>query len=255
MRLNLMLYLAVACLLPLNRAQADFRFPEDTYFFANQLYYDYATGPDGFVHARPRKDGTLPDFSRHCFQMVRSVLQFYRFARFVPDAPKLTEAEYQSRLLRLNRYPPWSGGPREKIEFPGYANLYEFSKDYTKMIEHHLGAWQFSYWRIPNWRMVNPMPRWGQQKIADWLIRSLDKGGIESVFITRFHPINHCLVVFAYHRLPNGDVDFETYDCDQPAKVVYLHYRLAERSFVFDRNWYWTGGVVNVLKVFSSPLT
>ncbi|HZC34034.1 MAG TPA: hypothetical protein VE242_00395, partial [Chthoniobacterales bacterium] len=111
-----------------------FHFPQDTFSFSNQLYFDYQTTQKGELEIQRRADGKVPDYSRHCFVMVRSVLQFRRFAEFRSDLPKLTEAEYRSRVQRLIRIPTWSSGPASKIQFPGYAGLYSFSTAYPLML-------------------------------------------------------------------------------------------------------------------------
>ncbi|HZC34380.1 MAG TPA: hypothetical protein VE242_02135 [Chthoniobacterales bacterium] len=230
-----------------------FHFPQDTFSFSNQLYFDYQMTQKGELEIQRRADGNVPDYSRHCFVMVRSVLQFHRFAEFRSDLPKLTEAEYRSRVQRLIRIPPWSSGPASKIQFPGYAGLYSFSTAYPLMLQKNLGIWWPSYWRIGNWRIVFPVPRSGQEHLAVWLQNRIDAGNIEGIYITRMKPINHCLVAYKYTRQPNGDLLFFVYDANQPGKEVHLRYQPADRSFYYDRTPYYPGGLVSAMKLYVSP--
>jgi hypothetical protein len=187
--------------------------------------------------------------------MVRAVLQFYRFAEFRPELPKASESEYRQIVRRISRIPAWSSGSKEKIVVPGYQDLHSFSLGEKLLIEKNLGLWWPSYWRIGNWRIVDPVPRSGQERLAGLLLKELDQGQIEAVYITRaLKPINHCLVVYRYTAQPNGDVIFDVYDVNQPGKLVHITYRASDRSFNFDKTWYYRGGLVSVLRLFVNPL-
>jgi hypothetical protein len=234
--------------------EAPFRFPQDTFSFSNNLYFDYHPDASGHITAHPRNPGDIPDYSRHCFSLVRSVLQFRRFAVFDPNLPKISEDEYRKRVSQLIKYAPWSAGPSQKIVFPGYADLYKFSADHSLMLQKNLGVWWPSYWRVGNWRIVFPAPRSGQEQFAEWLRQRLDSGNIEAVYITRFQPINHCLVAYRYQKDRNGDLLFFVSDVNQPGKIVHLRYHAANRSFYFDRSWYYNGGLVSAMKLYVSPL-
>lgn len=231
-----------------------FHFPQDTFSFSNQLYFDYQTTQKGEVQIRQRADGEVPDYSRHCFVMVRSVLQFQRFAEFRSDLPKLTEDQYRSRVRDLARISTWSDGPRHKIQFPGYPDLYSFSAAYPLLLQKTLGVWWPSYWRIGNWRIVFPVPRSGQEHMAVWLQKHLDAGDIEAIYITRMKPINHCLIAYKYIKQSNGDLLFFVYDVNQPGKQVHVRYQASNQSFYYDRTPYYLGGLVSVMKMYVSPL-
>lgn len=231
-----------------------FHFPQDTFSFSNQLYLDYQTTRKGDIRVQRRADGKTPDYSRHCFVLIRSVLQFQRFAEFRPDLPALTEDEYRSRVQELVRISAWSNGPANRVQFPGYSDLYSFSGAHALMLQRSLGIWWPSYWRVGNWRIVFPVPRSGQERLAHWLQNRLDTGNVEAVYITRMKPINHCLVAYAYAKQSNGDLLFFVYDVNQPGKKVHLRYQIANRSFYYDRTPYYPGGLVSVMKLYVSPL-
>ena len=90
--------------------------------------------------------------------------------------------------------------------------------------------------------------------MAKWLQAELDRERIRTVYITRFKPINHCLVVYHYTSGQNGDLVFDVYDANQPGKLVHLTYRASDRSFYFDKTWYFRDGLVSVLRLYVSPL-
>jgi hypothetical protein len=230
-----------------------FDFQRDTFGFANQTYFDYKPLTDTQTQIIRRR-GRVPDFSRHCFQLCRAVLQFFKFAEFRPDLPKVSESEYQEIVRRVSRIPAWSSGPRSKVIVPGYQDLNSFSLGETLTVQKNLGLWWPSYWRIGNWRIVNPVPRSGQERMAKWLRTALDAQQIRDVYITRFKPINHCLVVYHYDSRPNGDLVFDVYDANQPGKLVHLSYHASDRSFYYDKTWYYRGGLVNVLPLYVSLL-
>jgi hypothetical protein len=245
---------ALALLMPVARAKP-FAFPADTFSFSNELYFDYQVKPGGGLTIQERANGKVPDYSRHCFILVRAVLQFHKFAEFRPDFPRASDEEYRRRILQLSRIPVWSSGPKEKIQFPGYTDLHSFSADRALVLQKNLGLWWPSFWRLGNWRIVLPVPRSGQKRLAYRLRENLDRGPIQSVYMTRFRPLNHCLVIYRYEAQPDGDLVFLVYDVNQRGKVVHLRYRGSDESFYFDKTWYYPGGLVNVLPLYVSPLT
>lgn len=230
-----------------------FDFPADTFGFENQTYFDYKPAAENATRISRRR-GPPPDFSRHCFQMCRAVLQFYQFAEFRPDLPKASESDYRKIVRRVSKFPPWSTGPRTRVIVPGYKDLRSFSLCEPLMLQKNLGLWWPSYWRLGNWRIVFPVPRSGQEHIAKWLQNELDHDRIRDAYITRFKPINHCLVVYHYTAGQNGDLVFDVYDANQPDKLVHLTYRASDRSFYYDKTWYYRGGLVSVLPLYVSVL-
>jgi hypothetical protein len=206
------------------------------------------------LEIRRRPKDKIPYYARHCFTMVRAVLEFYQFAEFRPDLPKVSEAEYRDIVRRLSRIPPWSAGSSKKIEIQGYADLHSFSSDHRLLLENNLGQWWPPYLRIGNWRTVFPVLRHGQKNLVNWLRRELDEGRVRPVFITRgFRRINHCLIPYSYTAEPNGDFIFAVYDANQRDKLVHLRYRASDETFQLDKTWYYPDGLVTAMKLYVSP--
>jgi hypothetical protein len=67
-----------------------------------------------------------------------------------------SDQEYRQRILQLSRIPVWSSGPKEKVQFPGYADLHRFSADHVLALQKNLGLWWPSFSRLGNWRIVLP---------------------------------------------------------------------------------------------------
>ena len=107
-----------------------FDFHDDTFGFANQTYYDYKQLSDTQIQIS-RRHGRVPDFSRHCFHLCRAVLQFFQFAEFRPDLPKVSSSDYALIVRKVSAIPAWSSGPKAKIVVPGYKDLHDFSLGQT----------------------------------------------------------------------------------------------------------------------------
>jgi len=69
------------------------QFGVDTFAFRN----------DSRIHHRGKPDL----YANWCFVIARAVVQFQRFARFEPDAPRLAPDEYAALVRRITRRPSW----------------------------------------------------------------------------------------------------------------------------------------------------
>ncbi|HYR57119.1 MAG TPA: hypothetical protein VEO95_00760 [Chthoniobacteraceae bacterium] len=246
----LVFYAALLVLSCIARA-GDFDLHRDTFAFSNDTVFAYGVDEQGRLHISRREKPA--EFSHRCFVLARAVMQFHQFARFDPSQPKLSREEYRRQIKQVCRIPVWSSGPRERIVFPGFADLHSFSIAYEGLLKENLGNWLPCYLRIGNWRMILGHLRAGQAAADRWLEESIARGQIRAVYLARFPHLNHVLVVFAMRREPNGDVRFETYDPNYPDRSSWLYYRAAQRSFDYEKRWYFPGGRVNVMRVFISP--
>jgi hypothetical protein len=229
----------------------EFDLQRDTFAFSNDTVMRYGVDESGRLHIS-RRDKPI-EFGHRCFVLARAVMQFHQFARFEPCQPKLTRDEYRRRIKQLCRIPVWSRGPHEKIVFPGFADLHSFSIAYEGLLKENLGKWWPSYLRVGNWRMGMGHLRAGQAAAGQWLTESMREKNLRAVYIARFPHMNHVIVAYAAHPQPNGNVHFDVYDPNYPGEPTWLLYRAAERSFDFDKRWYFPGGRVNVMRVFISP--
>ncbi len=233
-------------------AQPTFNPRQDAFSFANDTVREYLPDAGGNIVSRDREDPA--DFAHSCFLLSRAVIQFHKFARFEPDAPKLSQEEYRQRLRRLFRIPCWFGPQRQEVvRFPGYADLWDFSADHKALLQANLGSWRLSYFRVGNFRMGFPHPRAGQALAARQLVRKLDRGELEGVYLARFPKMNHCIVLYHYRELGGGDLEFLAYDPNYPGRGTWLRYHAKERYFELEERWYFNTGRVNLMRVFISP--
>ncbi|HEV2994349.1 MAG TPA: hypothetical protein VGW99_00175, partial [Chthoniobacterales bacterium] len=63
-----------------------FNFRRDTLAFANSTVFAYQQGTI-VSHRNPDQKEKSKRYTRRCFVMSRTVVQFYKFARFDPHAP------------------------------------------------------------------------------------------------------------------------------------------------------------------------
>lgn len=234
-------------------APVHFNWRTDTISFSNDTVFAYRIDQAG--HLGIHRRATPARFAHRCFVLVRAVLQFHKFARFAPDRPRATEAEYRRLILRLFRIPVWMADrrPDERIVITGYANLNEFSRAHENLMKETMGNWFPTYLRVGNWRMVGPFPRFGQASACAQLVRGLDRGKLQAVYLTRFPKMNHCVILFDYHRL-EGRMRFDAYDPNYPNTLSWVEYDTRERGFDFERRWFWPGGRVNLMRVYISPV-
>ena len=250
MKPALFLLLLLCCLAPADARDFDPR--RDTFVFSNDTAMRYGVDEQGKLHVT-RRDKPV-EYSHRCFVLARAVIQFHQFARFEPRQPKLSREEYRQRIKQLCRIPVWWPGAKEAVVFPGFADLRSFSIGYEGLLKENLGNWLPCYLRVGNWRMAMGHPRAGQAAAGRWLTQSMAEGKLRALYLARFPSMNHVVVAYAAQPRPNGDVRFELYDPNYPQQPTWLLYRAAERSFDFDKRWYFPGGRVNVMRVFISPL-
>ena len=94
---------------------AALRFGVDTFAFRNDI--------------RWKNPGKTDMYANYCFVMARAVTQFYRFAHFAPELPRVEPAVYTSLVILVVARAPWEDPlpPADRVVIPGYASLYEFS--------------------------------------------------------------------------------------------------------------------------------
>jgi hypothetical protein len=247
--------LAICAMPALGAAPTHFDWRTDTIAFSNDTVFAYDIDAAGHLGIHLRK--TPARFAHRCFVLVRAVLQFHKFARFAPGQPRTSEAAYRELILRVCRVPVWmpERTDAERIVIPGYRDLNEFSRADENGMKETIGNWFPTYLRVGNWRMVGPFPRFGQANACAQIVRGLDRGSLQAVYLTRFPKMNHCVILFDYHLLDGGNrTRFDAYDPNYPNTLSWVDYDAKERGFDFERRWFWPGGRVNLMRVYISPI-
>ena len=221
---------------------------KDTLAFGNETLWAYGNQHRDSV-AGVANSGR--PYSRRCFVMTRAAMQFHQFAEFDPRAKRVSEKDYATIVRRISRIPVSQKRNLPPVVVPGFADLQSFSKVHPALLQENLGNWWPTYLRPGNWRMALAFPRSQQAKLAEKLAGQLDSGGLAALYITRFKPLNHCLLAHSYRRTVRG-IEFAVYDPNLPGKICLLTFDLTTSSFFYQKTWYYKGGQVNVIRVYHS---
>src|SRR5256885_12764931 len=184
---------------PQNQAR-QFNFHEDTFAYANQLVWEYNFDP---VTGRATHHATVPkpNYTHHCFVVARSTHQFFENARFDPAAPMVNDDTYRHLIRKVVASNPRHPLPAaQQIIIPGYSNLFTFSRARESLLKEECGPACQSYFQRGHWRMVFPLSRSHQERMARQFACGLDSGRVPVVHVVRFPQlsINHAMVLF--HR-------------------------------------------------------
>ena len=224
----------------------------DVFSFSNDTVFNYNVDAAGKLHIKSRKE--KPTGPTHCcFLFTRSAMQFWKFARFEPRQPRLSEEEYHARILALFRIQPWAER-KDRIVFPGYADLWSFSREHEKTLRADLGNWLLTYLRVGNWRVMNPVIRWRQRSIAETLFAHVSHGEVRAMYLAKLPHMNHVVLVYHAERLADGGMRFRVYDANFAGKSLRLDYVAKSNLFDFPRCFYWPGGELRGMPVYDRPL-
>jgi hypothetical protein len=216
------------------------RFGVDTFAFPNE--------------SRSNNPGKPDLYANYCFVMARGVTQFQRFARFEPAAPRLGPEEYTRRVKAVVSHAPWRDPlpPDDRVVIPGYASLNEFSRAQEAAVKEGLVGrfWTLVHWT--NWRVVFPMPRWQQERVAREALVELGEGRPVQLLVTNFPTweLNHTVVAYAYRLDPAGNVLFTVYDPNDPREPGRVTFDRAGRRFEASRLYDTHTGPIRAFRMY-----
>ena len=197
------------------------RFGVDTFAYRN----------DSRIHHRGKPDL----YASRCFVLGRAVVQFQRFARFQPGAPRLAAAEYTALVQRITRRAPWRAPlpAAERVVVPGFGSLHELTREAEAAVKAGLPRrfWTFVHWT--NWRIIFPLPRAQQERVAAEIIAELQAGRPVQLLITDFPRIrvNHSVLAFDFRGSDPDVVDFSVYDPNDPTVPGVIRFDRLERRY------------------------
>lgn len=231
----------------------DFDPRRDGFSFANETVLAYGIDESGQLQMG--KKDAAPAFAHRCIAMTRGVLQFWKFARFAPNQPKIAADEYRRRVRALFRIPVWAKARPDKLRvtFPGYSNLWDFSQAQQRLVQEEIGNWLPTYIRVGNWRMPCPWTRLFQGPTARSTARAIAQEP-QALFLTKFPSMNHAVIAYAQETLPDGRIRFRVYDPNYPGTSARLDYLSKRQLFDFEPRFYWPGGVVRAFRIYLSPI-
>ena len=144
-----------------------FKFGRDSFAYANELVWDYEPDDTSQVMVA-RRSSTPRTYTHRCFVMARTARQFFEHARFDASLP-VADATAYGRLVRAvaARNPRAPSAETGRIVVPGYDSLHSFSEAQAAVLMAHCGAMWQSYVLRSHWRMVLPVSRRHQDKMAE----------------------------------------------------------------------------------------
>jgi hypothetical protein len=244
-------------LLRSSAAASDFCFDRDTVGFANATVFEYR---EGHPYLRQREKGEPKRYTRRCFVMCRTTMQFHKFARFDPDSPPLDDNALAARIRNVTHQASW-GKPLpadQRVVFPGYANLRAMSKARREVVRANIGLGWPTYFRLGNFRMLFQHDSKYYEETHANLNAALDRGELFVGFLTTYPrlSINHAVLV--YKRKPASQNDgierFLVYDPNHPEAPRELTWSLGTRAFGYQKDWDFIGGFVHVFQIYGKWL-
>ncbi len=232
-----------------------FNFNKDTLSFANTTVFEYHNGE--IVSRFSRKSDR---YTRRCFVMTRTVEQFYKFARFEPNAPRLDESGLHKRIRAVTRTQPWREPfPAEKrIVIPGYHNLRETSAANTRLMQRNIGLGWVAYLRPGNARMFYLHDRRYQEKTHRLLEEALARREFFIAYLSDFPilHINHSVLVYKHDRprSADGTDHYLVYDPNHSDAPRHLEWIPAKREFSYQKDDEFAGGFTRVFQVYGRAL-
>jgi hypothetical protein len=236
---------------------SDFRFDRDTVGFANSTVFGYR---EGHPYLRQRAKGEPKRYTRRCFVLCRTTMQFQKFARFDSHAPPFDDKALAARIRSVTRRAAW-GKPlptNQRVVFPGYANLRAMSQARREVVRANIGLGWPTYVRLGNIRMLYEHDSSYHKETHANLNAALARGELFTGFLTTYPrlSINHAVLV--YKRKPasqNGGIDrYLVYDPNHPESPRELTWSSRDCAFAYQKDWDFIGGFVRVYQLYGKWL-
>ncbi|MBC8088023.1 MAG: hypothetical protein H7Z40_12215 [Phycisphaerae bacterium] len=225
----------------------------DTFSFANETVWNYM---DGKVVGRTDQPDTPKEgerYTRRCFVMARSVVQFWKFARFDTGQEPLAPEELIRRIREISAIPVWEPPrmPEQKIVVPGFAGLHDLSNREPRLLQENIGQGWPTYFRPGNFGIVTPPGRAAQERTSAEIDRFLAAGEPPILWLVNFPSmsINHAVVVLR-RREESLRTLYAVYDPNLPGETMELSFDHSSRTFSYPPTFYYTGGPVDVRVVY-----
>jgi len=234
---------------PATASSRPFDFQRDTFSFPNQLLWEYFYDANGNWITRDRDP--KPTYWQHCFVLASATKQFYLSVSFEPEKSVADDQTYRKLIRRVVTTNPRKAlDDAKRIEIPGYADLRSFSRAHEQLLKDNCGGAWHSYFQRGHWRIVFPFSRHEQESMAEQLLAHLKENRLLIVHLVRFPQltINHALVLFDAKE-KEKEIQFITYDPNNPEEPRIVNYDRASRTFSLAANDYFPGGRVDIYEV------
>ena len=252
------IFIAVA-LVARSAAASGFGFDRDTLAFQNATVLKYKNGVP-FLGARSTSDDLANKYTRRCFVMTRTVMQFRKFARFDPPSAPLDDNQLAARIRAVSRHLAWQEPlpENERIVFPGYANLRQMSKARAEVFKENIGSGFITYFRPSNGRMFFQHSRRYQDRTHANLDAALSPGDLFVGYLSTYPKlsINHAVLIYAREkrRPVDGLEHYLVYDPNHAEAPRHLTWSPRERAFSYQKDIDFIGGFVRVYQAYGNLL-
>ncbi len=240
-------------------AASEFRFDLDTFAFQNATVLKYKNGVP-FLRAKSTSNDPANKYTRRCFVMTRTVVQFRKFARFDPRGAPLDDNQLAQRVRAVSRTLAWHAPlpENERIVFPGYANLREMSKARAHVLQENIGSGFITYFRPGNGRMFFEHSRKYQERTHANVDAALSHGDLFVGYLSTYPKlsINHAVLVYARKKSRPGDEleHYLAYDPNHAEAPRELTWSPRQRAFAYQKDIDFIGGFVRVYQSYGKPL-
>jgi hypothetical protein len=234
---------------PTAPAPRPLEYPEDTFAFKNETVWNYAGGS---VQPEADKDH-VREYTRRCFVLSRAIVQFWKFARFDPEAKPLPDAELAKRIREVSERSVWlpALAPKDRIVIPGYHNLHEASEKKRYVFQANIGRGWPIYFRAGN----TPISFWVTRALEDRLngeiFHDLQMNTPTILWVYRFPSLkmNHVVVVYEGTHDSSG-YHYHVYDPNYRDRFSHLDYDPKIRTFRYEPVYFFKGGPVTVRSLY-----
>jgi hypothetical protein len=235
---------------PVAPAARPFRYGTDSFAFANETVWNYVNGS---VQAQSTGAGRKRDYTRRCFVVTRAAVQFWKFARFDPNAAALPWEKLADRIRDVTERSVWLPAlPRaQRIVFPGYSNLREISGANPGVFQENIGLGWPVYFRAGNAPIAMPLDSSTEARLNDEILHDLAMNNPTIVWLYRFPSlaINHVVVVIS-GRSSGGHFHYLVYDPNYTDGPKKLDYDPATRTFFYQPTFFFKGGPVDARAIY-----
>jgi hypothetical protein len=234
---------------PATPAPAPLRYPDDTFAFKNETVWNYVGGS---VQAETDKDH-VREYTRRCFVLSRSIVQFWKFARFEPNAPPLPADELARRIRQVSERSVWlpALAAKDRIVIPGYPNLHEASAQMRYVFQAGIGRGWPIYFRAGNMPIAFWVTRALEDRLNGEIYHDLQMNTPTILWVYRFPSLkmNHVVVVYSGTHDARG-YHYHVYDPNYRDRFSHLDYDPATRTFRYDKVYFFKGGPVTVRSIY-----
>jgi len=225
------------------------KYPDDTFAFKNETVWNYVGGA-----VEPEKDRDhVREYTRRCFVLSRSVVQFWKFARFEPDARRISPAELARRIRQVTERSVWlpALAPKDRVVIPGYRDLREASAGMPYVFQANIGRGWPIYFRPGNIVIASWVTRAMEDRLNGEIFRDLRMNTPTILWVYRFPSLkmNHVVVVYAGTR-DGGGYHYHVYDPNYRDRFSHLEYDPKARTFSFQPVYFFKGGPVTVRSMY-----